>query len=93
MSKRKFKLVTDFPVTEYRCAVRVGERVRLKQELVIRDRRGKPTGKIHPPGEVWTVLRGSAEEPRVVWLREPEGTDHTWDDDEDFWEWFERVRD
>jgi len=66
MSKDTFKLVTEFPITEYRCGARAGERVRLRRELAILDHRDRPTGKIHAPGEIWTVVRGAAEEPRVL---------------------------
>src|SRR4051794_11626748 len=90
-SKSKWKLVVDFPITEYRCGVRAGEQVRLRQQLVVRDHRDRPK-KIREPGEIWTVVRGAAEEPRVVWLREPDGTSHTWDDSDVFWSWFERLR-
>ena len=91
-SNPKWKLVTEYPITEYQCGIRAGERVRLRQELVVRDYRGKPTG-VHHAGEIWTVLSGSAEPPVVVWLRQPDGERHTWDDGDIFWTWFERVDD
>jgi hypothetical protein len=91
MAKSEWKLVTEFPISVYRCGARAGERVRLLRELVIRDHKGKPSGKIHPSGEIWSVVRGAAEEPRVLWLREPDGQSHTWDDDDNFWAWFERA--
>ncbi len=91
MAKSEWKLVTEFPLSVYRCGARAGERVRLLRELVIRDHKGKPTGKVHPPGEIWCVVRGAAEEPRALWLREPNGRSHTWDDDDNFWAWFERA--
>jgi len=92
MAKSEWKLVTKFPISIYRCGARAGERVRLLRELVIRDHKGKPTGKVHPQGEIWCVVRGAAEEPRVLWLREPDGRSHTWDDNANFWAWFERDR-
>lgn len=85
------KLVTEFPVTVYQCGARAGETVRLRRELVIRDHRKKPTGEVHPVGEVWKVVRGSAEIPPVLWLRQPDGAPHVWSDDVAFWDWFERV--
>lgn len=91
-SKPQWKLVTEYPITEYQCGIRAGERVRLRQELVVRDHRGKPT-RVHEAGEIWTVLSGSAESPVDVWLRQPDGERHTWSDDDDFWIWFERVTD
>lgn len=89
-SKPKFKLVTDYPVTEYQCGIRTGERVRLRQELVVRDHNGKQTG-VHQVGEIWTVLSSSTEPPTVIWLRQPDGKRHTWDDGDIFWNWFEKV--
>lgn len=74
----------------YRIAIRPGDRVRLRRPLVICDHEGKPTGKVHPLGEVWSVLTGCANEPEVIWLREPNDDPHTWPDDE-FFEWFEVV--
>jgi hypothetical protein len=87
----KWKLVGHFPIEEYRCGARAGDQVRLIRELIITDHRRKPTGKVHAVGEVWVVVKGAAEEPRVLWLREPSGESHTWDDNEEFWTWFERV--
>lgn len=76
----------------YRIAIRPGDRVRLKKSLTISDHNGEPTGEMHPVGEVWTVLRGCAREPDVIWLREPNGNSHTWSDD-DFFNWFEIATD
>jgi hypothetical protein len=77
---------------EYLCGVRVGERVRLLQELVMRDERGRPTSEVHEPGEIWTVLSPTPDMPWRVWLREPNGDSHAWaDSDKKFWSWFERV--
>jgi hypothetical protein len=90
-NKPKWKLVTEFPVTEYECGIRAGERVRLRQDIVVRDHRGKPTGSVYRRGEIWEVLRGSVEPPVVVWLRMLDGRSHTWSDDDDFWRQFERV--
>lgn len=89
-SKSKWKLVTEYPITDYKCGIRAGEKVKLRQELVVRNRRGEPV-QVHHAGEVWTVLSGSAEPPVHVWLRQPDGERHTWSDDADFWIWFERV--
>jgi hypothetical protein len=82
--------VTDYPVTKYRCGAVAGDKVRLRKELVVRDHRGKPKG-VHHAGEIWIVLSGSAEPPVDVWLRPPDGERHTWSDDDDFWNWFEKF--
>ena len=78
MSEDTYHPVTHYPVTEYRCGVRAGDRVRLRREI------GS-----HPAGEIWSVLRGAAEEPVVVWLRQANDETHTWSDDEDFLQTFE----
>jgi hypothetical protein len=89
VSKDKFKLVTEFPITDYRCGVRAGDHVRLQRDIAIRDHTGAPTGEVHHAGEIWSVLRGAAEEPVVVWLRQADGETHTWSDDDDFLRTFE----
>jgi hypothetical protein len=88
-SKDKFKLVTEYPITDYQCGARAGDRVRLQHDISIQDHTGKPTGEVHLAGEIWLVLRGAAEEPVVVWLRQANGETHTWSDDEDFLRTFE----
>jgi hypothetical protein len=91
-SKPKWKLVTEYPIAEYQCGIRAGDRVRLRRELVVRDQHGEPI-RVHPVGEIWSVLNGSAEPPVDIWLRQPDGERHTWKDDDDFWTWFEKVTD
>lgn len=87
---KKWNLVTSSPITEYRCGARAGEKVRLRQDLVV-EWEGVPTGVVHSTGEIWTVIAGSSAPPVVLWLRQPDGHPHTWDDDAGFWEWFERA--
>jgi hypothetical protein len=89
VSKDTFKLVTEYPVTEYACGARAGDRVRLRRDIPIQDHTGKHTGEIHHAGEIWSVLRGAAEEPVVVWLRQADGETQTWSDDSDFLRTFE----
>lgn len=88
---RKWKFVDSYPIDEYQCGAKAGERVRLRKDLVIHDQQDKPTGKVNRADEVWTVVRGSNSPPVVLWMREPDGRPRTWDDDAGFWEWFERV--
>lgn len=75
----------------YRCGVQAGGRLRLGRGLPIRDHRGRPSGRVHRAGEIWTVLTGNPDEPDVVWLRQPDGGQHTWDDT--VLEWFEQLPD
>ena len=89
MSKDKFKLITEYPITEYKCGARAGDRVRLRRDITIGDHTGAPTEEVCQAGEIWSVLRGAAEEPVVVWLRQADGVIHTWSDDDDFLRTFE----
>ena len=78
--------------SEYLCGVRVGERVRLIEGFVLRDERGKPTSEVHAPGEIWTVLPPTPDMPWRVWLREPDGDAHAWQDSKKkFWSSFQRL--
>lgn len=90
--KPKYKLVTKYPITNYICGLKAGDRLRLKCDIVVRDYRGKLTGEVHRKGEIWSVLRGAKEKPVVVWLRQPDGKPHTWDDDESIFKTFELIR-
>lgn len=92
-SKPKWKLVTEYPITDYQCGARAGEQVRLRKDIIVQDHRGKPAGDVQRAGEIWTVINGAAEPPLDLWLRQPDGERHTWSDDDDFWNWFERVPD
>lgn len=92
MTKTEWKFISEYPITNYKCGLKAGDRVRLKNEIVITDHKGKPTGKIYPKGEIWTVLNGSKGDPIVVWLQQANGSRHTWDDDLSFFETFEVVR-
>ena len=92
MATGKYVLVTEYPVVEYKCGLKAGDMVRLKKDLIVRDHRNRPTGKINRKGEVWTVQRGANEGRIDVWLKQPDGEMHTWDDDNvSIDEWFERI--
>jgi hypothetical protein len=54
VSDDTYHSIGNYPVTKYRCGVRAGDRVRLRRDI------GK-----HPTGDIWSVLRGAAEEPVV----------------------------
>jgi hypothetical protein len=80
------------PNQEYRCGLHPGDQVRLRKDLAICDHRQKPTGKVHRSGEVWLVLPGSCTINDDVWLKTPDGSPHTWDDDATkIFEWFEKL--
>jgi hypothetical protein len=85
-----FELVTEYGLSTYPCGARAGDKVRIKISIVVRDHRGKPTGKIYPKGQTWTILSGVKKEPDVIWLRDIAGDRHTWDAT-DFFDTFELI--
>lgn len=69
------------PQNPYRMTgVRPGDRLRLLRGFMVRDYKGRPTGKRHRRGELWTVLPDSCRFYNAIWLAEPDGSLHTWDD-------------
>jgi len=77
-------------ITQYKCGLVAGQRVRLKKELMITSG-GVRTGKACRAGEEWVVLTGITTDP-VLWFRQADGERHTWADDAaSVDEWFERI--
>ncbi len=77
-------------ITQYKCGLVVGQRVRLKKDLIVTSG-GEPSGKVYRAGEEWVVLTGIATDP-VLWFSQADGERHTWDDNtESVDEWFERI--
>jgi hypothetical protein len=74
----------------YPCGLKGGEKLRLRRPLPVVDATGGMT-KSHPAGEEWTVIGGDTHVGDVVWLREPDGSRHTWDN-ETIFDWFEVVK-
>src|SRR5687768_15138282 len=91
--KRRTRAATqEEPPAPYRCGLAPGDRVRLRKDLLIRDHRNRPTGVVHQQGEIWTVLPDCCSVHHDLWLQQPDGEPHTWDDDSaSVAEWFERV--
>jgi hypothetical protein len=88
---RAWKIIESYPITQYKCGLVAGQQLRLLKDLVIRDRRGRATGKVIRAGEIWLVIPGSDEPPLDVWLRGPDGERHTWDDLPSIFDHFELV--
>ena len=82
--------VNTFTVQTYRCGLRAGDQLRLRHLLPHHDDSG-PRGSARKPGEIWTVLTGSSDDPEALWLREPDGTLHSWSDDDSIFESFEKL--
>lgn len=85
-----WRLIRRYDVLVYACGLRAGEQVRLIKPLTVQDHLGTPVY-THLAGPLWTVLAGAAEDPGIVWLRQPDGERHTWDDDPAIFEWFARA--
>jgi hypothetical protein len=73
-----WRLVSEYGIVRYRCGLVSGDKVRVIDKIVIKTN-GKPTGKVHEVGEIWTVLGGVEDEPEVIWLRDADGKRGTWD--------------
>ncbi len=82
--------VSTFSVTDYKCGLRSGDKLCLRQDLPIKDENGQ-RDRVVPGGSIWTVLTGAIEDPSCVWLQEPDGEVHAWDDDQSIFETFERI--
>lgn len=87
----EYRLVTEYGLADYPCGLSAGDRLRVTAAIVVHQG-SKPTGGVHPVGDVWTVLRGVVDEPDIVWLRQPDGASHTWTG-HDIFETFEKVTD
>ena len=82
--KDEYIPVHVFTIVHYRCGLRAGDQLRLLRPLP-----GDGSG--CEIGSVWTVLTGSPQDPDALWLRQPDGTLHSWDDDESIFEYFDRL--
>jgi hypothetical protein len=88
MADNEFRLV-EHDLQRYPCGLRVGDTVRLRTDIVVRDYHGTPTGRAHRAGEIWSIDVGVSSEPEVIWLIQADGDRHTWNYDESFHETFE----
>ncbi len=93
MNSSSFRLISDFNLMTYRCGVKAGSVLRLRQDIAVKDHNGIPTGKILPAGGVWKVLPGSKDDVGTVRLMQPDGKLHTWDDAPTLLEAFEVLSD
>jgi hypothetical protein len=92
MDMSRYKLPSEFPVMEYKCGLKAGDRVRLIRDIVIRDDYGLPAGKAYLKDEIWTVQPGAQDDKIiVVWFRRADGNLHTWDDNESIFRTFEKI--
>jgi hypothetical protein len=83
--------IDTFTVQTYRCGLRAGDQLRLRQPLPRYDTDRVPTGESRVVGEVWTVLTGSPDDPEALWLRQPNGDLHSWSDDESIFVYFDKL--
>ena len=91
MSENEWKYIDNYDVSDYKCGLRAGDKIRLIAPIYVRTVEGNLTGEVHEVGEVWTVLRGSSEDPMTVWLSQPDGKPHTWSDDDSIYKNFEKI--
>ena len=76
--KDDFELVTKYELIEYPCGLRAGDRLVLMHDFESRDEQGAVQNR-YERGEIWTVLPGVKNEANVIWLSQPSGKRHTWD--------------
>ena len=89
--KPHWTLVDRFDVPEYQCGMKAGDVLRLRKTLRITSHKGIPTGKRYHSGGIWRVLAGSTHDPGVVFLRQPDGQIHVWDNSPEIFDWFELI--
>lgn len=89
----KWKFISEYPISEYRCGLKAGDRVCLIKDIIIKDFNENPTGNVYKKGEIWKVLSGAKEKDPVLWLLQENGERHTWDDDDSVFEQFELIKD
>lgn len=82
--------VDTFDVTTYDCGLKAGDKLKLKMPIPLEDDRGRVVRTI-PKDSVWTVLSGSSQDPGCMWLEEPSGDAHSWDDDKEIFKIFARA--
>jgi hypothetical protein len=87
----EWKFISEYPIKEYKCGLKAGDKIKIRKDIIVRDYKGNPTGKIYPQGEIWSVLPGAKEKEIVVWLLQADGERHTWNDDNTIYENFEVV--
>jgi hypothetical protein len=86
----------DMKEFRYKCGLAPGNTLRLKKPLEIQRLDGTAVS-TDLPGLVWQVLAPGYEvisqtwNDAIVWLREPNGRDHTWNDDDSIFEYFEVI--
>ena len=90
MSFDDYRLVSSYNLKEYPCGIRAGNRLRLREQIRVKDHKDRETGKVYSAGEVWIVLPSVEDESDIIWLHQPDGNRHTWDAD-DITETFELV--
>ncbi|GKS65743.1 hypothetical protein YTPLAS72_30470 [Nitrospira sp.] len=88
---KKAKFVSEYPIKQYRCGLKAGDKICVKKDIVVRDSKGKRTSKLYRTGETWHVLPGAKSKPVVVWLLTMDGERHTWDDNESIFETFVKI--
>lgn len=88
MSDDQYRPMPDHHLMEYPCGLKEGDKLELLRRIEVQDHEGNATDESHEPGEVWIVLSGVVSEPNVIWLCQPDGEQHTWD--ETIFEWFKK---
>ena len=91
-SEDEYIPITEFNIMEYQCGLKAGDRVELIVDFPVYEEDGSEVTRIHRKGEIWTVLTGADDDPSVLWLRQPDGELHSFDDDLAIFEIFRLLK-
>jgi hypothetical protein len=58
--------IQEFTLKSYNCGLCAGGTVRLRKDVSIVDDERKSTGRVYSFGEIWEVLTGSEQDPKVL---------------------------
>lgn len=92
MSEKKdeWKLVTDYSISVYQCGLHAGDQIELRKDLSVTQ--ADRVMNVIRAGEVYVVLKGTADAPGVVWMRDSAGARMTWDDDSKIFDFFKKKQ-
>lgn len=88
---KKWKFIVRPVIEKYKCGLNAGDRLQLKVDLKVKDNKGRVVC-IERKGGIWSVIAGVTGGDRIIWLLQPDGAEHTWDDDDSIFDTFQIVK-
>ncbi len=83
--------MAEFPISEYRCGARAGELVRCGVSLSSATTARGRLERFMLPGRFGRWCEALPRNRGSFGFTSLMGTSQTWSDDEEFWNWFERI--